>query len=185
MFLALLYEGGDGLLAHAFDGAQAKADAVASNGKTVRARVNVRWQDGNAQITAVADVTHYLVRVVHVTGDQGSHELPRKVRFQIGRAVGNEGIRHTVTAIEPIPGEVGDQVKDLRRWLFWIAIVYRAAHKILALFRHDFGFLLAHSAAQEVGAAEGKTGQRRGNLHHLFLEHNDPVGGAQNGFQFR
>src|SRR5262245_53440943 len=85
MFLALLHEGGDGLLANPFDGAQSKADAVASDGKAVRALVNVRWQYGNAQVTAVADVTHHLVRIVHVTGDQGGHELPRKVCFQIGR----------------------------------------------------------------------------------------------------
>src|SRR4029450_10097053 len=117
MFLALLHKGGDGLLANAFDGAQAKTDAVAADRKTVRALVNVRRQYGNTQVTAVADVAHHLVSIVQAAGDQGAHELPRKVRFQIGCAVGNERIRHTVTAIEAIPSKVGDQVKNLGRWL--------------------------------------------------------------------
>src|SRR5207249_302407 len=94
-----------------------------------------------------------------------------------------EGIRDTVTAIEAVPSKVGNQIKNFRRLLFRIAVAHGAMHKMLTLLRHDFGFFLTHSAAQEVGATEGETGQRGGDLHHLFLKYNNPIGRAQYRFQ--
>jgi hypothetical protein len=51
--------------------------------------------------------------------------------------------------------------------------------KIAALLRHLLGLLLAHRAAQQVGAAERVAGEHLRDLHHLLLVQDDAVGRLQ------
>ncbi len=55
----------------------------------------------------------------------------------------------------------------------------RAVGEDLSLRLHLGGDLLAHGAAQQIGGAEGVTGHRLGDLHHLFLVDHDAVGLGQ------
>ena len=47
--------------------------------------------------------------------------------------------------------------------------------------RHLLGLLLAHRAAQQVGAAERVAGEHLRDLHDLFLVQDHAVGRAQDG----
>ena len=53
------------------------------------------------------------------------------------------------------------------------------------LLGHDLGVFLSHGAAQQVRSAQGIAGQRAGDLHHLFLVHDDAVGVLQDRFELR
>ena len=61
---------------------------------------------------------------------------------------------------------------------------HRSGDETLALFGHDLRDLFAHGLAQDIGLAQGIAGQFLGDLHHLFLIEDYPVGFAQDGFQF-
>ena len=52
-----------------------------------------------------------------------------------------------------------------------------------ALLRHLLGLLLAHRAAQQVGAAERVAGQHLRDLHHLFLVQDHAVGRREHRLQ--
>ena len=54
-----------------------------------------------------------------------------------------------------------------------------------ALLRHLLRLLLAHCAAQEVGAAESVAGQDLRDLHHLLLVHDHAVGASQYRLEIR
>ena len=49
----------------------------------------------------------------------------------------------------------------------------------------DLGDLFAHRPAQDIGIAQGVTGQDIGDFHNLFLVDDDPVGLLQHGFDVR
>ena len=59
----------------------------------------------------------------------------------------------------------------------------RAAHELAALLGHLLGLLLAHRAAQQVGAAERVAGQHLRDLHHLFLVEDHAVGRREHRLQ--
>ena len=54
-----------------------------------------------------------------------------------------------------------------------------------ALLGHLVGLLLAHRAAQQVGAAQRVAADHLRDLHHLLLVHHDAVGRGQDRFQTR
>ena len=85
--------------------------------------------------------------------------------------------------VETVAGEFFHQVEDMGGQVGVDAALDRALHKQLALLGHNLRLLLAHGAAQHVGAAEGVIGQHLSNLHDLFLVENHAVGGAENLFQ--
>jgi hypothetical protein len=57
--------------------------------------------------------------------------------------------------------------------------------KISRCLRHLLGLLLAHRAAQQVGAAERVAGQHLRDLHHLLLVQDDAVGRLQHRLEAR
>ena len=62
---------------------------------------------------------------------------------------------------------------------------HRAADEDGALLRHLLGLLLAHRAAQQVGAAEGVAGEHLRDLHDLLLVEDHAVGGFEDRFEAR
>ena len=87
--------------------------------------------------------------------------------------------------VEPVAGEFLHQIENQIRLILVDAFLDRAGDEIRAL-RHHLGFdLLAHGAAQQIGAAEAVIGHNLGRLHHLFLIGEDAVGRLQNRLEQR
>ena len=107
------------------------------------------------------------------------------MHLEPGGLVGDQGVRRRVRLVEAVLGELLHQVEDLRRGARVDAALGRAGLELGALLRHFLGLLLAHRAAQQVGAAQRIAGQDLGDLHHLFLVHDDAVGGRQHRLQRR
>jgi len=78
--------------------------------------------------------------------------------------------------IEAVVGEVGDEVDDLFGEFGTDAAGGRPFHEGFALGGDDFGFFLAHGAAEEVGLAEGEAGEDGGDFHDLLLVEDDAEG---------
>ena len=78
--------------------------------------------------------------------------------------------------VEPVTGEFLHQVEDEIRLLLLDAFFDRAANEIGSLRLHFASDLLAHRAAQQVGAAQAVIGHDPGGLHHLFLVGEDAEG---------
>ena len=79
------------------------------------ALVDVRRQHRDAAFAALAEVERELVGVLRFDRQQRRGEVPRVVRLQIGRLVGEQRVRRRVRLREPVAGEVLHQVEDLRR----------------------------------------------------------------------
>jgi hypothetical protein len=88
-----------------------------------------------------------------------------------------------VRLVEAVLGELLHQVEDLRRGARIHPAFGGAGLELAALLRHFLGLLLAHRAAQQVGAAQRIAGQHLGDLHHLFLVHDHAVGRRQHRLQ--
>ena len=132
-----------------------------------------------AETLALAPEDEELVRVVHFAGEHGRHECRRIVGLQPGRLVREQGICSGVGPVEPVLGEFLHEIEDAGGDARRDTAPRGALEEDGALLRHLLGLLLAHGAAQEVGAAERVAGQDLGDLHHLLLVDDHPVGAPQ------
>ena len=81
--------------------------------------------------------------------------------------------------------ELVDLIINLAGLLLGHAARHCTFGELLALLRHDRRILLAHGAAQQIGAAERIARQLLGDLHHLLLVDDDAEGLLQNSFERR
>ena len=119
------------------------------------------------------------VGVVDREAHAGGDEHLRMVRLQPGGLVGDQRVGGGVRFVEAVVGELRHQVEDFGGLRRIDAALDRALGEDVALRLHLRGDLLAHGAAQQVGAAEAVAGHRLGDLHHLFLVDHDAVGLGQ------
>ena len=87
--------------------------------------------------------------------------------------------------VEAVTGKLLHQIEDVAGNLFVDALLRGAGDENLPLLGHLLRLLLAHGAPQQVGAAQRVAGHVLGDLHHLFLVDDDPVGGLEDGLQHR
>ena len=110
----------DGLFADAFDRSQAKTDeafglfaavfAVINDGKINKTVVDIRRQDIDAHVAALANVLNNLLGVAHFVGQQGGHILDRIIGLQPRGLIGNKGITRCMAFVKAIAGESFNQV---------------------------------------------------------------------------
>ncbi len=105
------------------------------------------------------------------------------MRLEPGRVIGDNGISCRVRLVEAIFGELRHQVEELFGERRVVALLLGALGNRAAMLRHLVGILLAHGAAQQVGATERITADDLRDLHHLLLIHDDAVGRRQAGGQ--
>ena len=93
----------DGVLAHAFDGAEPEADELLAGLVRVRSDaegeigvVDVRRQYGDAVGACLSDVRHHLVRVVLLRSEERRHKLDGMVRLEKCSLVRDEAVRRGV-----------------------------------------------------------------------------------------
>ena len=87
--------------------------------------------------------------------------------------------------VEAVTGKLLHQVEDIGGSGLLHPALDRADGKGLALLGHLLGLLLAHGAAQQVGTAQGVTGQHLGDTLHLLLIEDDAIGRFEHRFQIR
>jgi hypothetical protein len=84
-----------------------------------------------------------------------------------------------VALVEAVPREVLEETEDALRLFLRDAVLQRPFDKDALLLRHLLGLLLAHRAAEQIGAAERVAGELLRDLHHLLLVDDDAVGRLQ------
>lgn len=88
--------------------------------------------------------------------------------------------------VEAVTGEHFDLFEDLVGEFFADAVGgFRAGDEFAAFLGHFLGVLLAHGAAEEVGAAEGVSGEELGGVLDLLLIDHDAVGVSADLFEQR
>ena len=105
--------------------------------------------------------------------------------LEVRGLVGEPSVGRRVRPVEPVAGEEGHQVEHLVGDPVRHAARDSAGDEPLLLLVHDRLVLLAHRAAKKVGASQAVAGQHLGDLHHLFLVDDDPVGVGQDRCQLR
>jgi hypothetical protein len=98
---------------------------------------------------------------------------------------GEQRVGGGVRLVEAVAGELLHQVEELRRLRLGEAVLHRAVDEDVALLGHLVGLLLAHRAAQQVGAAERVAADHLRDLHHLLLVDHDAVGRPEDRLQAR
>src|SRR5690606_12009595 len=154
--LALLDDLERGAFADALDAGEAEADFFADGGEGVAGFVDVGAEHGDAHGLGLGDEVGDLFGVAALGGEHGGHGLHRVVGFQIRGLVGDDGVGGGVGFVEAVLGELVEQVEDLVGLVFGDAVeVAGAFDEFDAFAGHGLDVLLAHGAAEHVGAAEG------------------------------
>ena len=96
--------------------------------------------------------------------------------LEVGGLVGDERVGGRVRLVEAVAGELGHQVEDVLGLVLGDVVRPGPGHELAALLFHYLRDLLAHGPAQDVRVAQAVTGQDVGDLHHLFLVDDHPVG---------
>ena len=189
VLVSLRHDGVAHALAHAADACEPEPDALGRRREVLAGLVDVRWEDGDALVTAGGDVVHDLVRLAHVGGEDGGHVLAREVGLEPGGLHDEDGVAGRVALVEGIRGELEDVVPDALRDLLLVAVLHRAVHPVvvgrlvLAVVpveggaREELDLLLGDGLADaRVGLAGGEVGHLDGDLHDLFLVHDGAIG---------
>ena len=125
----------------------------------------------------------HLVGVVHHRAHIGGHERCRVVALEVRRLIGEQGVGGRVRLVEAVARELLHVVEQHGRLFFCEPVLAGAFVKDDAVLRHLLGLLLAHCAAQQIGATERITADDLRSLHHLFLIHHDAEGFLQHRLQ--
>ena len=175
----------DEAFADAFDGGEAEADGALVDG----VEAGDGFVDGGGEHLEVdfggfGDEVGELVGVGHFAGEEGGHEFAGVVGFEPGGLIGDEAVGGGVGFVEAVLGKFFDVVEDGAGELGFDLVGFLAAgDKFFALGGHDFGFLFAHGAAEDVALSEGEAGEGLGGLLNLFLVDDDAVGFVEDGFE--
>ena len=169
-----------------FDCAEAEADGLAVHGEINIAAVNVRRQDRNAHFAAFVDKECNLFGAVYFAAQHRGHKLHRIVGFQICGLIRHIGVGGAMGFVEPVSGEFGNFLPYLVRQRFVDIVGFGAAFDELGFLLLQFlDFLLADSAAQNVGPAEREPAQHLHDLHNLLLIEHYTVGFVEVFFHLR
>ncbi len=177
----------DGLhraLPGALDGAQPVVDQLVAclarrRLEAVHADVDVGRRERDAELLGVGEQHLQLLAVAHFDGHVGGVELRRAMRLQPGRVVRQQRVGGGVRLVEAVARELLHQVEDLVGLGGPDLVGGGTLAEDLAVLGHLLGLLLAHRAAQHVGAAQRVAAQHLGGLHHLLLVDHDAVGLGQ------
>ena len=172
--------------ARALHAAEAVADALAVDGlEAVVRRVDVGRQEREALRERVVAEDAHLVGVVHHERQVRRHERGRMVRLEIRRLIRHERIRRRMRLVEAVARELLHQVEEQRGLGLGHAVLRGAFDEDGPVRGHLLGLLLAHRAAQQVGAAQRVAADLLRDLHHLFLVHHHAVGRRQDRLEAR
>ena len=107
------------------------------------------------------------------------------MRLEPRCVIRQQGIRARMRLVKAISRELQNQVEQLPRLVLRVLLLRRARHEQVTLLRHRLGILLSHGSAQQISTTQRIPGDRRRNLHHLLLVHDDAQRLLQQRFQFR
>ena len=117
--------------------------------------------------------------VAEFGAEHGGHELHGEIGLQVTGLVTENRVGGGVGFVEAVAGKFIQDVEDrVGDFGFDRVDAFGALDKFYALGSHRFFVLLAHGAAQHIGAAEGVTGDDFGGLHDLLLVNHNAVGFA-------
>jgi hypothetical protein len=139
------------------------------------ALVDVGREHRDAHRARVGDRADDLVDLVLVARHDRAEELDRVVRLQVRRLVRDERVRGRVALVEAVAREVLEQPEDALGVGLATPFFFAPRRGSRLLLRHLLGLLLAHRAAEQIGAAERVARERLGDLHDLLLVDDDAV----------
>ena len=151
-------------------------DAALADAEGRLGAVDARRHHRDAEAVDLLLVGAELVGQVEVAVHHRGHELDRVVGLEPGGLVADHGVGGGVRLVEAVVGELVEQVPDLVGLGAADAVGLGALDEQRLLRVHLGLDLLAHRAAQEVGAAEGEARELAGDLHHLLLVDDDALG---------
>ena len=149
------------------------------------ARICIRRKDGDAHAARFVNILYDFFRVSGFRSQQRGHKFHGIVRLEPGGLISQERIGAGVGFVESVAGKLGHEIENAFGLFRRNFMGGAAGEEFLALRGHLVAILFAHGAAQDIGFAEGKSGQAIGDLHDLLLIKNDAVGFFQDFLQFR
>ena len=180
---ARLDDGTNGALAHALDRRQSEADVVAHDREVGPRFIDIRRQDGDAELARFLDVLDELVRLILDRGHQRGQVFARKVGFEVGRLVRDPTVRDGVSFGEPVTRERLDEAEGFLGDIAAQPALDRAGDEFLAVARDLVLLFLAHHLAQLVRLGHREARDLARDLHDLFLVCCDSVGRRQDRLQ--
>ena len=150
------------------------------DGKIRQAAVNIRAAHLHPLPTSIQNKAGQLVRIGDIQAHQGGQQFNRVMGFQPGGLIRHQRISGRVRFVKPIAGKLVYKIKDIFGLIILNAIGHRAGNKTFPLCLHFRFDLFTHRPAQQIGFAQRIPRQHLGNLHHLFLVNDHPIGFRRN-----
>ena len=161
------------------DRSHAEADISPDRGEVERGFVDVRGQHGDAEAAALVEVDRELVLVVSDRGQQGRHVFGRVMGLEESGPVGHDAVGGRVRLVERVVRERQQDVPQCLSGSFGVAAFLHTAEEADLLLVELGLLLLAHRTAEDVGLAEGVSGDLLRDRHHLLLVDDEAVGGVE------
>ncbi len=114
-------------LADVLDRTEPEPDAFVDDGERELARVDVRRQDGHAELAALPEVHRELLGVGGLDREERGDEVARVVGLEPRRLIRQQRVGRRVRLVEAVPGEVLHQVENLGGLLLVDAVGLGAA----------------------------------------------------------
>jgi len=163
--------------AHVLERAQRVIQHAAPHHEDGLGAVDAGRRPGQAQPLAhLLEIDRQLVGEVDIAIHHAGHEFHRVIGLEPGGLVAHHRVGGGVGLVEAVIGEFLQQVKDLVGLAFVHTVGHRARLEFRAFPGHLGGDLLAHGAAQQIGAAKAVARHDLRDLHHLFLIDDDALG---------
>ena len=132
--------------------------------------VDVGAEYGQMHGAALIEKVGNFIGVALFGGKDGSHELNRVVRLEVGGSVAEHGVSCGVRFIKAVFGKfLKEGENSFGVFPINVVGVFGALNKDVFLGIHDFLNLLAHGTSEDIGSAKCVSGNNLSRLHNLFL----------------
>ena len=131
-----------GAFADVLDRGHAEPNAVVDDREMFVALIDVRGQHRNAEPATFGEVADDLVRIAHVGRHQRRHEFGRVMGLEVGCLVTDHRIGGGVRLVEPVAGELLDQLIQLVGFFLRNFFLLRPFQELTRSFSISSGFFL-------------------------------------------
>ena len=137
----------------------------------------------NAEPLGLAAEFRQFIGVGQIERHRGGQKFHRIIGLEICGLIGNQGIGRRMAFVEAVIGKFREEIENLVRRRALKPLFQSTRHKAFALGIHFRFDLFTHGPAQQIRFPQRIARKQLGDLHHLLLIDDHPMGFFQDRFE--